>query len=59
MANADWCPISQSPCRDDCAWLDEEYEIDSDGVSRTSFCAITVIAGWCINDGAEPLETYI
>ncbi len=53
-----WCPISGQPCRSDCAWLDEEYDIDDDGVTREVFCAVAVIAGRCIGDGAEPTETF-
>lgn len=53
-----WCPLSQQPCRDDCEWLNAEYKIDEEGIERETFCAVAVIAGWCIADGADPTEVY-
>ena len=58
-SSAEWCPLSQQPCRDDCAWCSIEYEIDDEGVSRETFCALAVIAGQHSADSEDPsYDTY-
>lgn len=54
-----WCPLSQDSCREDCAWADVEYEISDDGVSNETFCAIAILAGKCLADGANPSDIFI
>lgn len=40
-----FCPLTQQPCNDMCAWADIQYTLDEQGVSRDVYCAIAVIAG--------------
>lgn len=39
-----WCPMTNSPCRDDCAWADTVVTITEDGVEREVFCCVTMMA---------------
>lgn len=39
-----WCPLSRLPCREDCAWINAIISLEDDGVSRDTYCAITMIA---------------
>ena len=41
---AEFCPLTQKKCRDDCAWYHIFIDMDENGVDRETFCAITVIA---------------
>ncbi len=54
-----WCPLSQDSCREDCVWADVEYEISDDGVSNETFCAIAILAGKCLADGANPSDIFV
>lgn len=53
-----FCPLTKEPCSDKCAWADIRYEIDDEGVGRDVFCAIGVIAGWCLEHGDE-IDGYL
>lgn len=48
-----FCPFTKEECRDDCALADVEYTISDDGVKNETFCAFTVIAGYCLNESEE------
>ena len=50
-----WCPIARRPCREDCAWLDIRYTLDDEGVGRSCYCAVGVIAS-AMQDIAAPGE---
>lgn len=39
-----FCPMTKENCRDDCAWADICYDIDSNGIDREVSCAIAIIA---------------
>lgn len=55
MKNEKECffPLTKEPCSDKCAWADIRYIITDDGVDRDVFCAVGVIAGWCLSQGGE------
>ena len=44
MAGGCWCPLSNSECRDDCAWADIVVTITEDGMERDVYCAIALVA---------------
>lgn len=39
-----FCPLTKENCRDDCAWADIAIELDEDGATKETYCAIAVIA---------------
>ena len=53
-----FCPLTQQPCNDMCAWADIRYELSDEGVTRDVYCAIAVIAGWCLEQGGT-IDDYI
>lgn len=52
------CPLTQQPCNDMCTWADIQYTLDEQGVSRDVYCAVAVIAGWCLEQGGG-IDYYI
>ena len=44
-----WCPMTDSPCRDDCAWADVVVTMTEDGMEREVFCCMTMLAA-CMVD---------
>lgn len=59
-----FCPLTQQPCNDMCAWADVRYDVELDenemptSVERDVYCAIGVIAGWCLEQ-SEGIDDYI
>lgn len=39
-----WCPLTDSPCRDDCAWADVVITITEDGTDREVLCSVAMLA---------------
>lgn len=35
-----FCPITKDECREDCEWIDVMYDMNEDGIERTTQCAI-------------------
>lgn len=50
---ADFCPLTQKKCREDCAWYHVFVDIDENGADRDDYCAISVIANALLDVGEE------
>ena len=44
-----WCPMTDSPCRDGCAWADVVVTMTEDGMERDMFCCVTMLTA-CMVD---------
>lgn len=55
---AQFCPMTQKKCREDCAWYHIFIDLDEDGADREDFCAISVIANALCDLGDEEVFDY-
>ena len=59
--DSQWCPMTNSACRDDCAWADVVVTMTEDGMERDIFCSVAMIAAALVDymreecsDGRRP-----
>ena len=46
--DSQWCPMTNSACRDDCAWADVVVTMTDDGMERDVFCCVTMLTACMI-----------
>ena len=51
-----FCPLLRDECRSDCEWADIVTTLEEDGITRETFCAVTLIAAQGIEGEWEEIE---